>query len=477
MRAQCLVVGVRHAVPTRAVCDALEALGVATHVEEWPGPVPRGLFRWAVDLVGRRLPAESFADGVWWIETSHGGRWPARAAGTLEMADGQALTQVRVCRRTAGEATTLRQASFRTDPFSVERQRYYVDLAAVELLERAARDRLEGIRWDDGVVDRVPAPRGLLGSERRRLTRERWIGWARAQWDDTLRSDRWTLGVVTEPRHRFLDPDFRPEPRWLELAPVDVFAADPCVVAVPNGVDVYMEHFDYRVGSGEVAVRSLVDGEWGPLRSVVEGPGHLSYPYVYEGPNGHRFATAENAEEGAIPSFDVDPDGRWRRREPMLDFPGLDPTVFEFGGRWWLFATDARIQRMDALHAWYSESPVGPWQPHAANPIKVDVRSSRPAGAPFSHGGQLYRPAQDGRDGYGSAIALCRLDRLTPDTFHETVVARVRPLSGREHGIHTLAGSGDLTVVDGKRRIVVPNTLRERVGGKLAAVRRLVLPE
>lgn len=477
MKAQCLVVGVRHAVPTRAVCDALASLGIETHVEEWPGPVPRGLFRWAVDLVGRRLPAEPFPDGVWWLETTHGGRWPARTAGTLEMADGEGLTQVRVCRRTGGEATTLRQASFRTDPFSVERQRYYVDLAAVELLTRAARDRLEGIPWGDGVVDRVPAPRGLLGSERRRLARQRWTGWARAQWDDTLRSDRWTLGVVAEARHRFLDPDFRPQPRWLELAPVDVFAADPCVVARPNGVDVYMEHFDYRVGSGEIAVRSLVDGEWGPLRSVVEGPGHVSYPYVYEDAAGRRFATAENAENGVVPRYEVGAEGGWHRAEPMLAFPGLDPTVFEFDGLWWLFATDARVQRMDALHAWYADSPVGPWRPHAANPIKVDVRSSRPAGAPFRHDGHLYRPAQDGRDGYGSAIALCRIDRLTPDAFAETVVARVRPLGGREHGIHTLAGAGGVTVVDGKRRIVVPTTLRERIRGKLDAARRLVLPD
>ncbi len=49
----------------------------------------------------------------------------------------------------------------------------------------------------------------------------------------------------------------------------------------------------------------------------------------------------------------------------------------------------------------------GPWEPHRRNPVKCDVRGSRPAGTPFVHGGELYRPAQDGSKRYGKASSRC----------------------------------------------------------------------
>src|SRR5213596_456309 len=57
--------------------------------------------------------------------------------------------------------------------------------------------------------------------------------------------------------------------------------------------------------------------------------------------------------------------------------------------------------------------PLGPWRPHPGNPVKVDVRSSRPAGGPFLFGGNLYRPAQDCSRTYGGGITINRVTHLS----------------------------------------------------------------
>jgi hypothetical protein len=67
--------------------------------------------------------------------------------------------------------------------------------------------------------------------------------------------------------------------------------------------------------------------------------------------------------------------------------------------------------------------------------------------------GVLYRPSQDCSETYGGALVINRIDRLTPTEFHESVAATLRPLPGGPypHGLHTLNGLADGTVLDGKK--------------------------
>ena len=95
---------------------------------------------------------------------------------------------------------------------------------------------------------------------------------------------------------------------------------------------------------------------------------------------------------------------------------------------------------------------MGPWTPHAGNPVKTDVSSSRPGGNMFWHEGRIYRPAQDGSRCYGGALAINRIDVLNDLQFEETVVRRIEPDASWPYrdGIHTLSGWGDWCVVDAK---------------------------
>ncbi|MEX2133082.1 MAG: hypothetical protein WEB67_02985, partial [Acidimicrobiia bacterium] len=147
----------------------------------------------------------------------------------------------------------------------------------------------------------------------------------------------------------------------------------------------------------------------------------------------------------------------------------LDPTINPHESRWWVFCTLAATKSNTKLYAFHSKDLLSGWEPHSLNPIKSDISSSRPGGRPFRHEGHLYRPAQDSSSSYGGAIALNRVDDLTPTTFHETIVKRIRPpVTGPYRaGIHTASGQGDLTVIDGRRDVFLFSAFRREIAARL----------
>jgi hypothetical protein len=88
----------------------------------------------------------------------------------------------------------------------------------------------------------------------------------------------------------------------------------------------------------------------------------------------------------------------------------------------------------------------------------MPVRSARPGGTPFHHDGALYRPAQDCSVTYGGRIVINRVLRLSPTAFEEEPVSTVEPDPDGPFpdGLHTLSSLGNVTLVDGKRRAVIP---------------------
>lgn len=414
----------------------------------------------------------------WWVETCHGGPWPA-ARGEREMRSDLPLTHLRVCGALPGSVPrVLADADANTAPYLVGRQRARVDALATETLVRAARARARGAERV-GAPCSLPTPaaaptraeqlRGALRSARR------MVG---VQVDQTVRSDHWEIGVADAPVHRFLDPAFRPAVDWLRAPSTSEFEADPTgVERADGGIDVFYEAFDYRAPVGRLCHAAWHPSGWERLGDVLVEETHLSFPSVVAW-RGGLLGFPENAPSGQIAVYEVDdPEctaGRWHDRVTLVDFPGLDPTVFEWGGCWWLLATDGKRLDVDALHVWHAPGPMGPWTPHPGNPVRVGVDSVRPAGRPFVHEGVLYRPTQDGTGGYGSGVAIVRVDALDTSRFVETVVRRIAPLEGHDRGIHTLWSVGERTLVDGKRRVVIPATLPGRLGDRTRALRRLL---
>jgi hypothetical protein len=282
--------------------------------------------------------------------------------------------------------------------------------------------------------------------------------------------EEWDIGIVDQPIQAFLDPQRRPRVRWLPRPPRGRFLADPFGIRQDGVLSVLVEDYSYRAQKGRIVVlQSRNETTFSAPRPVLELPVHTSYPYlIAHGGTVYCVPETSKAKEVGLYRAERFPE-QWRKVATLIrDFAAVDATVFQHDGRWWLFCGDRDSVPDASLYAWHSPDLFGPWKPHPGNPLKTDVRSSRPAGTPFVHQGQLYRPAQDGSRTYGGSVVLNRVHRLTPDDFEEEPVARVEPNS-RDYcdGLHTLCSVDNLTIVDGKRHIFVAWAFRNALRHKL----------
>lgn len=242
------------------------------------------------------------------------------------------------------------------------------------------------------------------------------------------------------------------------LPPPDRFWADPFPLRRDGRWWVFFEEYRFAEGRGHLRALEL-DPEAGasPSVPVLEAPFHLSHPVLFEW-EGELYLLPEAATTGQVRAWRCTGfPGRWEPGPVLLeDVAGLDPTLHREGDRWWLFANLAppgASHGHDALHLFHAPSPLGPWEPVAENPVKVDARSARPAGSLFRWRGDLYRPGQDCGPRYGHAIVLHRVRRLDPEGYREEAVERIEPrwFPGLL-ATHTINRDGPLVVVDGMRR-------------------------
>lgn len=280
---------------------------------------------------------------------------------------------------------------------------------------------------------------------------------ARRAFNRLARRAEWNIGIVHEPADCFLQPDHHPSVDWLPALSKDGFIADPFSIEKDGRIHLFFEEYDQRLGKGVISHIALDGGTVvSPRRRVLDLPVHLSYPYVFEN-DGNVYCLPETSGAREIALYQaVNFPYEWRKAAVLVDdIAAADSTVFEFGGRWWLFCTDVDAGENLRLFIWHAPELFGRWQPHAANPVKTDIRSSRPAGRPFTRDGALFRPAQDCSRTYGGGITLNRVTTLTPEAFVEEPVTVMQPDPTGDYpdGIHTLSAAGDLTFVDGKRRV------------------------
>ena len=147
---------------------------------------------------------------------------------------------------------------------------------------------------------------------------------------------------------------------------------------------------------------------------------------------------------------------RWCFEKRLLDdLLAVDATLAEIDGRWWMFVNIAvpGSSPHDELHLFYADTPLGPWQPHRRNPVKSDVRSSRPAGRLFHWKGKLCRPAQNCGPRYGHGIVFNSIVTLNPCEYQEVAVSSLEPTWEKGLlGSHTINTAGRLTVIDALKR-------------------------
>jgi hypothetical protein len=228
-------------------------------------------------------------------------------------------------------------------------------------------------------------------------------------------------------------------------------------------VHILCEYFGYRSERGHVCTLAYSDHGFTQPEPAIRLPVHMSYPFLIEDA-GEIYCVPEtcHAEEMALFRA-VEFPRRWSKIAVLVErFSGVDPTVFRHDGRWWLMCTERGRDADASLWIWHAAELLGPWTAHARNPVKTDVRSARPGGAPFVHGGVLYRPAQDCSKVYGWRIVIQRVKRLTASEFVEEPVAVLEASKDSPFplGRHTLTPVGDVVLIDGHRAVFVWLALR-----------------
>ncbi|UGY05224.1 hypothetical protein [Bradyrhizobium quebecense] len=251
-------------------------------------------------------------------------------------------------------------------------------------------------------------------------------------------------------------------PAWNVLGdPGNHFYADPFPVQWQGRTFVFFEDLDHRTGKGIIsAIEFDGNGPIGTVMPVLEEPWHLSYPFLIED-RGELWMIPESSAHRDVPIYKCIrfPD-KWERHSTLLSGLELaDVTVTQHNGLHYMFGAwrDGTGGYSDTLAIYYAGQLLGPWQPHAANPILMDRATTRPAGNFVTVDGKLWRPVQDCTNGYGAALGLAEVLELSPTTYKQAVRHLLKPgplWTGRK--LHTLNRCGQLEVIDGSR--VQPKT-------------------
>jgi hypothetical protein len=330
---------------------------------------------------------------------------------------------------------------------------------ASAILEKALRELASGL--PPAPAASAPAAPAVTLADACRYGSRRAASRMRRAWS------RLTLGRASDPDLNWFlayrtNPDafvcnnerFGAEGYRLILPPPGRFYADPCVIEHEGEDHVFFEEWRSDIHRGVISWMRRDGERFAPPEQVLERPYHLSYPFVFRAGR-EIFMIPESGAARRIEMYRaVDFPQRWEPAEILIDgIAAADATVVEVDGTWWMFANVAEDEssKCDQLWIFHAGAVTGPWTPHVRNPVKIDVRSTRPAGSLFRRGGRLIRPTQDCSAAYGGAITLCDVTRLSRRDYAETEVGKLLPgWLPSNVGFHTLSSSRGLEVIDGK---------------------------
>ena len=293
-------------------------------------------------------------------------------------------------------------------------------------------------------------------------------------YNELFRAEKWQIGLIDPGAEAIIHHGEQtlPELQWIPVQTrKSVYHADPSGFIHQGFIHLLCEEYDYASGKGIIVSLKLDAATKKILRKVValEKDYHLAFPFVFEFENNF-YCIPENSEGSNVDLYlyDIETGLLVFNKTLVHGLKAVDPTLFCHDNLWWLFFTD-KTSTNERLHAWYSENIFGPFTPHANNPVKVDIRSSRPAGIPFMQGSMLLRPAQDCSIRSGRRIYLNQVVKLTKTEFLEMeyAVLNPSPTSGYRDGMHTFNMVNGLIIADAKRECFIWQSFAKKIVEKI----------
>ena len=269
---------------------------------------------------------------------------------------------------------------------------------------------------------------------------------------------RWSIGIYEgSTPFNLVDPESVLNPVITKKDVVDVdaiFVADPFMTYKDGKYTMFFEVMNRHTNQGDIGCAESFDGiYWNYRKIVIDEKFHLSYPHIFEWNNNH-YLIPESSQDLSVRLYKAIsfPD-KWKYIGNILSgYPYVDPSIFQFNGKWWLFVSTTEN---NFLNLYYSKDLFKGWKPHPMNPIvKFNKNFARPGGRVIKYNGKLYRFAQN----YVKVFAF-EIKELSDKSYAEQIVSEkaiVNIASERWNaaGMHHIdmhqIGNKWIAVVDGR---------------------------
>lgn len=400
----------------------------------------------------RALPDDLIAlprNGVWALHAGDPESYPGSIPGFWEMHHHEPVMGVALLRLggSQGPDRVLEQGWFRTAGHSLPALLEHVLPHAADWMARTCRSIRSGRSKAEGTP--------LVASDKAHVEpgNAEMLSFLVAGHREVrhIPQHEWNIGILYAPITTLLTERPSLNVRWLPAPGPGQSRETPAGHVVDDRLNVlYCKR--NATGNGVISrLRPRRDNVLKRSRTMLENEHDLSYPCVIQ--HNGQILVLPGSSAGRLDLYRVDEANEALEFvRTILDEPLCAPTLFQHHGRWWLFGTSP--SKPDThLHIFHSPDIEGPWLPHTGNPVKMDVRSARPAGTPFIHQGVLYRPAADDSEGPGHSVALMRILELSPTSFREERVRTIGPIKGSawSHGTGMLNPVDGMTLVAGRR--------------------------
>ena len=267
--------------------------------------------------------------------------------------------------------------------------------------------------------------------------------------------EQWNIGILNFPINQIFQKEIKIS--WLKSPAKSRFHADPFGFEIEGKKFIIFEDYSRFFRRGRIAIANFDGQKLINKKIILDDKKHLSYPFIIQ-QQGLIYMVCESFKSKELNLYEIDKKTLEVKKihEIFADKKVIDPTIIFHQNKFWLFYTSSDGD-VSHLNIAFADSLFSDFKDHPKNPVKIDKTSSRPAGTPFIIDGKIYRLAQNCSNTYGGAVVINRIIELNTENFSEELVKEIGPDLQSEYnrGLHTISEFGDLTLVDGKRKIFI----------------------
>ncbi|WP_298480326.1 hypothetical protein [uncultured Maribacter sp.] len=212
------------------------------------------------------------------------------------------------------------------------------------------------------------------------------------------------------------------------------FWADPFIFPYNSNNYIFFENFSYKTKKGKISCGIIKNNKIINKTDVLELNTHLSYPYIFK-ENGDIFLMPENTEKGGLHIYKcIEFPNKWELYSSCFKGERIADASFfkDKNNQKWLFLNKGSTENVpleNELYIYKIDSlKFNTIISHKENPVLIDSRVARNAGATFNFQNKVYRPSQANIEGiYGKHININKIEILNIDEYKERIVKMFEP--------------------------------------------------